>query len=115
VWAGNRPHLPDQDVNAIVYYLPGTTGWSSTFAGLPTALWKPSIQTADNNFGVRANQFGFNIDWVGDKTVVVEASTDLANPTWSPVGTNTLIDGSSYFSDSQWTNSPARFYRLRVP
>jgi hypothetical protein len=26
--------------NATVYYLPGTTGWGSTFGGRPTALWK---------------------------------------------------------------------------
>ena len=47
--------------------------------------------------------------------VVVEASTDLAQPLWAPVGTNTLTDGSSYFSDPQWTNYPGRFYRLRSP
>lgn len=29
---GNAPH-------ATIYYRPGTTGWSSTFDGLPTALW----------------------------------------------------------------------------
>jgi hypothetical protein len=47
--------------------------------------------------------------------VVVEASTNLANPVWSPVGTNTLTGGASYFSDPRWTNYPARFYRLRSP
>jgi hypothetical protein len=46
---------------------------------------------------------------------VVEASTDLINPTWSPVNTNTLTDGSSYFSDPDWTNYATRFYRLRSP
>jgi hypothetical protein len=64
---------------------------------------------------VRTNQFGFNIQWASDRVVVVEACEDLANPVWTPVGTNTLTDGSSYFSDPQWTNSPARFYRLRSP
>ena len=47
--------------------------------------------------------------------VVVEASTNLANPIWSPLATNTLTSGSSYFSDPQWTNYPGRFYRLRWP
>jgi hypothetical protein len=47
--------------------------------------------------------------------VVVEACTNLATPTWSSVGTNTLTNGSSYFSDSQWTNYAARFYRLCPP
>jgi hypothetical protein len=45
--------------------------------------------------------------------IVVQASTNLAVPIWSPVGTNTLSGGSSYFSDPQWANYPGRFYRLR--
>ena len=28
---------------------------------------------------------------------------------------NTLTDGWSYYSDPEWTNSSARFYRLRSP
>ena len=48
-------------------------------------------------------------------TVVVEACTNLHNPVWSPVATNTLAGDSSYFSDPQSSNYPARFYRLRSP
>jgi hypothetical protein len=102
-------------MNTIVYYLPGTTGWGSTFSGCPALLWNPQAQTGDGSFGVLNNQFGFNITGTTNIPVVVEACTDLANPAWSPVGTNTLTGGSSYFSDSQWTNYPARFYRLRSP
>ena len=29
--------------NLTVYYLPDTTGWSSTFAGAPTTPWNPSV------------------------------------------------------------------------
>ena len=83
--------------------------------GLPVELWEPQVQTSDPSFGVRTNQFGFTIGWVSDMTVVVEASTSLANPVWSPVATNTLTSGSSYFSDPAWTNYPGRFYRLRSP
>jgi hypothetical protein len=32
-----------------------------------------------------------------------------------PVITNTLVNGTNYFSDPQWTNYPGRFYRLRSP
>ena len=103
------------DNTATVYYLPGTTGWGPTIGGRPTALWKPLVQANDASFGVRTNQFGFVISWATNASVVVEACTDLAQPLWSPVGTNTLTDGSSYFSDPQWTNHPARFYRLRSP
>jgi hypothetical protein len=41
--------------------------------------------------------------------------TNLANPTWYPLQTNTLTGGSFYFSDPQWTNYPGRFYRIRSP
>ncbi len=75
----------------------------------------PAIQTGDGSFGVKTNQFGFNISWTSEQTVVVEASTNLANPDWQPVQTNTLTTGTAYFSDPQWMNYPGRFYRLRSP
>jgi hypothetical protein len=41
---GNAPALTGEDVfaqstNAVVYYLPGATGWGETYGGLRTALW----------------------------------------------------------------------------
>jgi hypothetical protein len=103
------------DTNGIVYYLPGTTGWGATFGGLPTVLWNPQAQTGDGSFGVLSNQFGFNITGSSNLVIVVEASTNLMNSSWIPVATNTLIGGTFYFSDPQWTNYPARFYRLSSP
>ena len=100
---------------ATVYYLASTTGWGTTFAGRPAFVWNPQIQTAGPNFGVRANQFGFNITGSTNLVVVVAACADLANPVWLPVATNTLTGGSSYFHDPQWLNYPARFYRLNFP
>ena len=97
------------------YYLPGTTGWGATFGGCPTALWMPQVQTGDASFGVRTNQFGFNITGASGLTLVVEACTNMANPIWFPVETNTFTGDSSYFSDPQWTNYPNRFYRFRSP
>jgi hypothetical protein len=104
--------------NATVYDLPGTTGWSATFGDRPTALWvlpNPLILNNGPSFGVQTNTFGFIISWATNIPIVVEACTNLANSAWSPVGTNTLTDGWSYFSDSEWSNYPARFYRLRSP
>ena len=98
-----------------VYYLPGTTGWSTTFAGRPTALWRPQMQSNDPSFGVRTNQFGFNILWASGQSIVVEACTNLATPVWSPLKTNTLTTDSLYFSDPDWTNYVHRLYRLRSP
>jgi autotransporter-associated beta strand protein len=79
--------------------------------------------------GKHANGYGF---YIGDyhTTNVVEACTNLANPVWQPLQTNSInsymtnLNSSSinplnanpiYFRDSQWTNYPGRLYRLRWP
>jgi hypothetical protein len=103
------------DKDAVLYYLPGTTGWGSTLDGFPTVLWNAQTQTRGGNLGVRGRQFGFTITGASNIVVVVEASANLANPVWSPLSTNTLSAGSFYFTDPQWTNYPSRFYRLRWP
>jgi hypothetical protein len=95
------------------YYLPGTTNWGPSFGGCTAVLWNPLIQTGDGGFGLQSNQFGFNIAGSSNLVIVVEACADVAQGTWCPVSTNTLINGSSSFSDPVWTNYPARFYRLR--
>ena len=100
------------DSAAIVYYLPGTTGWGATFGGAPTELWNPQA-TAVTTAG---NQFGFSITGPTNATVVVEACTNLANPVWIPVSTN-ILSGSSTasFSDPQWTSYQNRYYRFSAP
>jgi len=100
---------------ATVFYLPGTTGWGTTLGGLPTALWPPQIQSSNASFGVQTNQFGFNINWASGMSVAVDASTNLANPIWTPITTNTLTSSTVYFSDPEWSKYPTRFYRLRWP
>ena len=118
-FTGNAPSLfPlgsdvfDIESHTTVYYLPNTKGWELTLSGRPTALWNQQAQLIIGRPGILSNQFGFAIS---NQVVVVEACTNLNNPAWSPLLTNTLIDGSSYFSDPQWTNYPSRFYRLRSP
>jgi hypothetical protein len=78
-------------------------------------LWNPQVQTSGASFGVRTNRFGFNITGTSGLVVVVEACTNLANPTWSPVQTITLTGGPVYFSDPRWTNYTRRFYGLGGP
>jgi hypothetical protein len=104
--------------NATVYYLPGTTGWGSSFESLPTAPWflpNPLILSRSPSFGVHTNRFGFIISWATNLSVIVEACTNLGQGGWSPVSTNTLINGWSYFSDPQWMSYPSRFYHLSFP
>jgi hypothetical protein len=115
---GNAPSLGTSVFSgankATVYYLPGTTGWGPTFGGRPTMLWRNlQLQTGEASFGVRANQFGFNMTGTSELIVVVEASTNIANPNWLQVSTNTLTDGWCHFSDPDWVNYPSRFYRIR--
>ena len=95
-----------------MHYLPGTTGWGAFFAGFPSVLWNPSVQTGVLTVGSGTNGFGFSFTSTNGSVVVVEACTNLANPTWYPVQTNTITAGASYFKDPQWTNFPARYYRL---
>jgi hypothetical protein len=125
-FGGNAP-TADQSVffgnpaNLTVYYLPGTTGWAdfSQNTGIGTALWTlpyPLVLSSGLGPALRSNQMGFAVSWATNKTVVVQASTNLANPAWQPLQTNILADtadlGWFYFADPQWTNSNARYYRV---
>ena len=119
---GNAPsgngHMFEGADQVTIYYLPGTTGWGATFADRPTALWSlpyPVILSGGPGFGVAANGFGFLISWATNAAVVVESSPSLVTPVWTPVSTNTLTAGTSQFTDPQWTNHPARLYRLVMP
>jgi hypothetical protein len=115
---GNTPSLGSLAFagdNSTAYYLPGTSGWD-VWKGPPSAvLWNPQMQISGGSMAVQTNGFGFNIIEPGNPEVVVQACTNLTNPVWLPVATNTLNSGTSYFSDPQWTNYTGRFYRLRFP
>jgi hypothetical protein len=104
-WAGN---------NVISYYLPTTSGWDSTFGGLPAVAWNPSAIT-DANFGLRGNQFGFDITGTSGLVIIVEASDTLSNPQWTPISTNTLAEVPLKFDDAAWRNHQSRLYRFRSP
>src|SRR6185503_16201770 len=95
---GNAPSLGGSSVfknatKATVYYLPGTAGWGATFGDHPTAYWRlpyPVILNFSPSFGIQSNGFSFIISWATNQPVVVEASTTLVNPTWTPISPNTL-------------------------
>jgi hypothetical protein len=116
---GNAPDVGSiifgGDAKAVAYYLSGTTGWGPTLSGIPTVLWNPQMQTSGPNFGVQGNKFGFNLIGSSNLVIVVEACTNFINPVWQPIQTNTLTNGTSYFSDPHWTNYSGRFYRLQSP
>jgi hypothetical protein len=114
---GSTTYAFDHD-SATIYYKPGTTGWSSSFGGLSTAMWylpNPVILNTGFIPADQTNSFGFIVSWATNLSLVVEGCTDLASSNWSPVSTNALTNGWFYFSDPEWTNYRAGFYRIRSP
>jgi hypothetical protein len=105
------------DASVTAYFLPDTTGWSyfSATSGVITRLWNPLLQTSDAGFGFHNGRFGFNVIGTTNIPIVVEACTNLNGASWSALQACTLTNGSIYFSDPQWTNYPARVYRIRSP
>jgi sugar lactone lactonase YvrE len=71
------------------------------------------ILSAAPDFGFNSGQFGFRMTAPRGQTVVVEASTDLAN--WLPLSTNMFLSNSLGFTDSDTAIFPQRFYRARTP
>jgi hypothetical protein len=120
---GNAPTIAEdtfQNDKATVYYLPGTTGWGSAFGGLPLLPWLlpyPVILQSATNFGVQPSGVSFTVSWASNATVVVQACTNLSQPDWQPLQTNTILatNGVWLFSDPQWTNFNARYCRLSSP
>ena len=109
-----RPYVFDGLDSAVVYYLPGTSGWGTLFGGRPTLLWNPAIDIGEG-FGVGEDGFGFNIAGTADIPVVIEACTNLTEGIWIPLLTNTLSNGTLEFNDAGWTNHPSCIYRISAP
>jgi hypothetical protein len=95
---------------AKVYYYCGTTGWGASYGGLPTVMLCPP-QIAPGSAGVKPAGFGFTITRLTNQTIVVEASTNLAN--WQPIWTNPPPGASAEFVDPEWLQHSNRFYRAR--
>jgi hypothetical protein len=105
----------DDDTNVFVYYLPGTTGWGTDFGGRPTVPWLPRMETSGPGNVTGTGAFSFTVNWASGRSVVVEACTNLANPAWYPLATNTIAGGSFCFSDPDRRSYGNRFYRVRTP
>ena len=101
--------------NLVIYYLPKAAGWGPSIAGKDPLPWDPEVRTDDGTFGLVSNQISFNITGSSNLWIVVEGTTNLFAPVWSPLATNTLSSGLFNFSDPEWTNYATRFYRFRSP
>lgn len=62
-----------------------------------------------------SGNFQFEMTGPTNVSIVVQSCTNLTNPVWIPLATNTLSNGTNYFSDAQWTNYMYRFYRVTEP
>jgi hypothetical protein len=117
-FTGNAPTVGSSSFgysSVIVYYLPQTTGWGPNLGGWPTKLWNPTVPTSAPDFGVQNNKFGFTIIGTADIPIAIEAAAAPAGAPWTLLQSGTLTNGAIYFSDAQWTNFPARSYRIRSP
>jgi hypothetical protein len=93
----------------------GHGGLSGVFDVWPASIGERPEVLGDGRFGFISNRFGFNINWTSGEVVVVDACTNLINPIWLPLQTNTLTGTPTYFSDPWWSNYINRFYRIRAP
>ena len=103
------------NTNLTVYYLPTSTNWGPTYAGCPTAVWKPLIENSVNNDTTTNKAFSFTANWASGQTIIVETCSNLINPVWEPIQTNYLMTDTMTCSDFGLTNHPNHFYRLRSP
>lgn len=96
-----------------VYYLPGTTGWGSSYGWAPTALWVPVASNPRFNGG----RFDTSVDGPASLVVVLESHPSLdASARWEPVATN-AIPGTSHLTltDTTAGESGIWLYRVRAP
>jgi len=102
-------HFGGVGAGAKVYYYCGTTGWGTSYGGLPTVmLFAPRV--APGSAGMKPGGFGFTLTCLTNQTIV-EASANLVN--WQPIWTNPPPGASADFVDPDWLQQPRRFYRAR--
>ncbi len=93
-----------------IYYPAGAGGWGDTYSGRPAAAWEIAAMPEPSN-GLAFTAAAFE-----GETYVVEALTDPASGPWTPIRTNVFSAGAvQVFNDEEWTNHPARFYRVVMP
>ncbi len=106
-------HVTSEDITNY----PGVTGSvrfiSSTTINLSTAglATAPSLAVVTTN-GLRP--FELLLTGQAGRLYAIDASSNLQNGSWTPLATNTAVNGQFVFVDTQSSNLPARFYRGRA-
>jgi hypothetical protein len=103
---GNAPSIGSDvfsdDNNAIVYYMPGTTGWATTFGGRPSVLINPSLE-------IKVKTVQITMHVATGKKYQLEASLDCK--TWSIVGQPFVAASSEIIQDFD-AGLVGRYFRL---
>ena len=116
---GNAPSLGGSNVflgddNATVYYLQGTTGWTSPFGGLPATLWQQVLVTVTANPTQGGTVTGSGTYWGGAN---VQLAAVAANGWWflgwSDGATNNpysiTVPATNTAYDAYFTDTPPQF------
>ena len=119
VFFGNAPTVIGgfPGTPAAIYYLLGTTGWGSVYAGCTTYLWNPRLRPPSR--GSFHPQMGYDvmitITGSTNMPIVAEVTTNLAAGSWVTLKRCSLTNGAIALSDPAlfWTRS--RFYRVCPP
>lgn len=116
---GNAPYVGHSAfVNCdqpIIYFNSGTLGWYVFFGDRPTKLWDQKAELRATNINLTNGLFGFDLTGSDGQSFVLEVATDLVQPLWKSLSTNTVVNGKAFLTDPAWENFPTRFYRVRVP
>ncbi len=109
---GNAPILASyvfSDDHATVYYLPCTTGWGSTFGGLATVLWKPTITVCS-----LSSSTNISFSWSGfsGMTGVIDTRTDMVHGAWTPLATGIPLAATNCSTIN--FGGQSTFFRIRL-
>jgi len=110
---GNAPAVSGSaflsDTNAAVHYLPGTTGWGSTFGGWPTVLWNVATATPtvvnDSVVGATVTDGGFG--YTNTPSVRIIGGGGTGAQAVAVVSNGTVIVVSILNPGDGYTNQPA--------
>jgi uncharacterized repeat protein (TIGR03803 family) len=69
----------------------------------------------NGNFGMQSNAFGFDFIGISNQTAIIEFCTNVAQPVWSPLQTNSLTGSPQYFFDDTFGRNAGCFYRIHSP
>lgn len=63
---------------------------------------------------IGSNGFAFTVTGPATAPLEIQVSTNLTSQTWVPLFTVALTNGAYTYNEVQWTNSPLRFYRVKL-